>query len=412
MKKMNMMSGTVVAVMVLFFSCTSPFSPTGSPGDFSDLLGVLRIDRLSSSLMESSLSGSSLSGSVVAPSDGAEGPAFSYALPISQFKIEVHDGPDDGNDGEAPGQDMTVAASDGNLGAAVEFRDLVVGDWTLTVTALDGNDNELLAGSVPVTITPASITTIDTVELELITEGGEGTWELNLQWSDDSIFDDYQVVSRIQSIEYSIAADGTSLPSDPTGTVGEDDENFTSDNGEYMATLTGTRVPGRYRILVEFVLDQAAPFDRITAHDAIWTIGRNVTTSFSQTIGSSDFPYGGGVGADGGSEGITIEIRTPEDLTKFFSETPDATVVDGETLTITAEVAGGTGHFWRVNGVGVTGENGDAVSEDGETLIFTTAGRFPGTTHLITLGVTVDGVLYTGSHRVRIISPEEAEPVE
>jgi hypothetical protein len=376
-----------VLTVLLVAGCTSPFSPgggdsplgqngAGSSGDgsggggASGPFGILRIDNIS---------------------PGGDGIAIATVFPsvnpsdITHYRITVQNGPED-----APEQQQVVTTDgSGGLSAPVEFIDLVPGEWTVVVEGFNGDPaaggTQLLSGSSSVTILAGQTATVD-VPVALISDAAvDGTWSLRVEWPVQTD-PDYATTDVVTEVRYS-----TDGGSSWTIAGSEADASILTDAGNRYVEMGGTRSPGTFFLTVELLADKPEPYDTVARYDEAWHVFGNTTTSRTLSLTEADFSYGGGVG-------VTVTIDIPEELPGFFDGTPDSTVAAGSDFTITANVAGATAYQWRVDGTPQGGATG-------ETFTLSTAAEEVGVVRAITLSVTVDGMVYSGTHRVRIVAP-------
>lgn len=367
---------TVLLSGFLLPACTSPYHPGGGVAEavedaVEEALGILRI------------------GSVL---PGGDGIAASSVFPdvtadaINWYSIEITNQADSA---VTYSQDVAAGGS-GDIAAPVVFEDVVPGDYDVVVLGFDGSigdagATQLVEGTDVVAVGAAAEASLD-VSVTLISDSGvDGSWSFTLEWPIDS-GDAFPITDVVTSAEYSV--DGGSTWT--AGTVAEV-------GGNRSLTVSGTRAPGSFQLQVRLNTDKPAPYDTVYTYVEQWHVFGNVSTSKELILSSDEFSYGG-------DAGITVSVDLLSDPGNFFDGVPDSTVTGGNSFVINLDQsdpltgAAGASYAWRVDGVTQAGETGTSLT------LPTTVDE-AGVVKLITLEVSVDGVVYSGSHRVRILAP-------
>lgn len=371
---------TVLGVIAVLSACTAPYAP---PGGLSDVLG----DR--GGLRFSRLDGTLSSGESVFSAQTAL-PQMSYDE-IAVLRILLQDGPDGSDPRDVTIQDPEIDSS-GLLATPIEIEDLIPGEWTLIVEAWNAQPDSdgagvILRGSSTITVAAGTYADADGVVVEPVDTGDTGAWEFTVTWPEEST-PTYPLTDVVDEIAYRVD-DGA------WQTVAAVDSTT---NGVYEQTIGEVDVaPGTYQIAVELrATTKAAPYDVVARYDSIYRVYSNITTRVTENLTSDDFAYGGGAQ-------LEISIELPQDLEGFFEQAPESSVIAGETYTIDAGGLGGStvdSYTWRVDFAEVASGSNETALE-----IATTADQ-AGQVLLIVLVVEVDGSLYSGEHRVRILEPE------
>lgn len=371
----------IYAVLILaVLGCTGPYSPDGSIADqLGGILGDLGGIRILG-VAGSSPSGESLFTAQTALPDIA----FDD---IKALRITLEEGPA----GTSP---LTIIVADpafdanGNLESALEITDIVPGEWTLRVEALDANPDPgpagvLLRGTASVSVTAGEFFELATVTVDLVDDEGDGFWALTIDWPQENS-PSYPITDVVDTVAWRVGEGEWE-------TVAAEDQ---AAGGVYSQAFGSLLAPGDHLISLELRAgDKPQPYNTVARYDEIWRISSNVTTRKTVSFVEADFAYGGGARFN-----ITIDL--PEDLEAFFADAPDSTVPGGESYEINAAtIQGATYYWWRVDGEEVS----DGV--DTTTLTIDTAEGDAGTVLLVVLVVEVNGRLYSGSHRVRVEAP-------
>lgn len=359
---------------LLFSGCTSPYNPGGA-GDIvdavEDALGVLRI---SSVLPE----GDGIAGSSVFP-DVAADAVVSYEIEITNRE-----------DASLAYTQEAAAGASGDIATPVVFEDVVPGEYDLVVRGFDGpvgdaGVTQLVEGSDVVTVGAASEVDLS-VTVTLISDAGvNGSWSFTLQWPIDS-GEAFPITDVVTTAEYSV--DGGSSWTETT---------VTESGGNRSITVGGSRAPGDFQLQVRLNTDKPAPYDTVYTYVEQWHVFGNVSTTKELILTSDEFSYGG-------NSGITVSVDLLSDPDNFFDGTPASTVTGGNSFIINVDEtdslvgAPGAGYAWRVDGETQPGETGTSFT-------LSTTPDEAGMVKVITLEVTVDGVVYSGSHRVRVVAP-------
>ena len=227
---------------------------------------------------------------------------------------------------------------------ALEFEDLVPGEWTVDVKGFDDDDELLVSGSkegVEVERGEYSETTVTVHLIDDPPEDETGDWKLDLEW-DDQKDDEYKTSDVVT--HYSVSF----TPRD-----GQDDEKVeerVEPNGTKLSLSGDDFEPGAYDVEVSLISDDnERPYDgSVQLYQSIWHIYGNQTTAEELFFDESSFSFGGGTT-------IEVDVDTPEDLDEFFDTAPD-TVPSGESVTIET-VFEDEDVSWRINGQDV--EDGD-----------------------------------------------------
>lgn len=383
----------LAAAALTLAGCTSPFSPFTSSRE--GLWGILRITGVSFNNLE----GTNLSSGEIAGASGSRSTDASVSASttfpevpqteITHYSVALSNGP-----GGAPGQTAVVAAgSGGEFAEEVEFSDLVPGEWQVTVEAFIGDPSAggllVLRGSAAVTVTMGSVAALAPVVISPVDDpaGSNGSWSLVVTWPRETD-PDYPLTDVVTAVEYRI--NGGSW--ETAATV--EDSSIETDGVTRWVTMGGERAPGSFGVDVRLIAgDKPSPYNVVAQDWERFYVFSNLTSTRTIHLLADDFSYGGG-------SAITVVLDNPQDLTSFFSGTPESTVVAGTPFTITAVVAGATLWQWRVDGEIQPDATGSSF-----TMAAPGAGE-AGIVRLITLEVTVDGTVYSGNHRVRIL-PEE-----
>lgn len=374
----------VAALVSLTFGCTSPFNPggggpAGSLGDLMDHLGGIRISRVTGT---ETGGGSLFRTQSVLPSVAIDD--------VKALRITLDNGPEDADPIIHVVRDPSLDEN-GVLADPVEITDVIPGDWTLTVEALDETETlVLLRGTNGITISAGEFTDLTTVTVGLVDIADQpGTYELTITWpSEDD--PDYPITDVVDEVWWRIGDGpewGGSIP--VGGQNGQD--------AVHGIELINTLSPGNHMFTVELrAAGKPEPYSVVARYDEIWRIASNAKTIGRVDFTAQDFAYGGGAR-------IGVNIDLPDDLETFFQGTPDSTVIAGESYIIDAATIGSvTTLQWRVDGEEVkAGPPGDAG-----TLTIETSEGEAGKVLLIVLVVTdTDGNVYSGAHRVRIVAP-------
>lgn len=381
-----------MATIALLFGCTSPFTPSSGNGPL-DRSGSGSDSGLTDG-GEQSGTGSEELGSLrinnVNP--GGDGIRIATVFPgvaasdITHYRITVGSGPA----GSSPQEQTVTSDGSGGLSSPVVFTDLVPGEWTVTVSGFDGEPGsggtEMVSGSNTVTISAGAVQSLDVPVALLSDASTTGSWSLRLEWPAQSS-PDYATTDVVSAVEYTTDG-GTTWQTAGT----EADATILTDGGDTRyVEIAGTRSPGSFFLTVRLAADKPAPYDIVARYDEMWHVFGNTTTQNTVALTESDFSYGGGTS-------VSVSLDLPADLSSFFSGTPASTVAAGSDFSITADVAGAAAYQWRVDGQ----EQAGATSE---SFTLSTSTDEVGIVKTITLSVTVDGTTYSGTHRVRVVSP-------
>ncbi|MGM0675543.1 MAG: hypothetical protein ACQETQ_12685, partial [Spirochaetota bacterium] len=305
--------GVVAAALaVALIGCTSPFLADEPSGDDT---GGLRISGVASG---------GVSTQTVFPS-------FDLT-DVASYEVSLSNGPSGSTE-----PDPVVVSSDdtGQISTAVEFEDLVPGDWTLTV---EGYDAEPVDGAIPGTAKKLvsnggetiSITRGEynetTVAVELLdtdlSSDGNGDWEVDITWpATDDAFDGYETTDVVTEYDYTLTNIDTDTVVDSGSGTDTDitlDETTLAESVQVL-NLGGSVPPGAYFLDVELSSENAAPYTTVARYSEIWYVYENVTTSrlLENTehvaLTESDFSFGGGAS-------ISVNIETESDLETFFEQ--------------------------------------------------------------------------------------------
>lgn len=370
----------IIAILVLVTvagACTAPFNPGGSGiEDLLGNLGGLRISRIT---------GTTVTGESVFSAQTAL-PVLDYD-DLGALRFTLTDGPVGADDRTVVLPDPAFDA-EGDLETPVEIRDLVPGEWTLTVEGLTEESGVVLVrGTSNVTVAAGEFEDIGIVSVQLVDDAGDGNWELTITWPPESD-PDYAITDVVTQIRYRVGEGGS------WQTVNQPNSGWETENDVYTHVLSGADTPGTYLVSVELVAgENAAPYSVVARYDEIWRVYSNLTTRKTVDFDTADFAYGGGA-----RFGINIEL--PEDLPAFFAEAPASSVVAGNTYEIEAAEIAGASYQWRINLENVDGPEGSDPS-----LTITTHPGDAGQVFLVVLVITVDGRQYSGEHRVRVLAP-------
>lgn len=314
---------------------------------------------------------------------------------IDLFEIELT--------GPGLSQSASVAGNGaGDIATPVVFADLVPGTWTITV---DGYRQEhgaavLIVSGVASVEVAAGVEATAGVSVETYSdESLPGSWELTIRWPlevtlESGTPEEHTVPADVTAARYQTWEEDGSAGAG--GTL--DGEAIVVEGESGSVTIGGTRPPGRFDLRV---ILESGTFPERLVHEGRWRVFSNIGTVVTEELSPQVFESGGG------TTGITVSVAVPQDLHQFFEGIPESTVDMRDTFTITADVAGvdpgEDSYRWRLDGGTVPAD----VGSQGTRYTMPAAGDPevdipPGTVRTITLEVRVNGVWYSGSHRVRI----------
>jgi hypothetical protein len=299
---------------------------------------------------------------------------------IDVYRVSLVNGP--GSNQSATG----AAGANGDLSTPVVFDELIPGEWTIEARGYEGavdTGTLRVEGSATVVVVAGAQQNPAVIAYPISDESVPGSWSLALAWPKILTFDGYSVDTSVSSVEYRI---------DEGAWQSIESLDFADDGSLESIAIGDAVTPGSFWLSIR-LNHEDRPYTQQFVYGERWYVYSNLETAKSINLATDELNYGGGAG-------ITVTIESPTDLETFFDGTEDSVVMVGdENFQITAAVASADAgsYSWRLNGVTDTAQAGNATYT-----LPTPSAADAGKVHVITLEVSVNGKVYSGTHRVRV----------